>query len=51
LAPFEDIYKEEYKKRLKEFPQIDYSKLSAYEQEDNTEGAKTLACVGDRCEI
>jgi hypothetical protein len=51
LAPFEEISKEEYKKRLKEFPQIDYSKLSAYEQEDNTEGAKTLACVGDRCEI
>jgi ribonucleoside-triphosphate reductase (thioredoxin) len=50
-APYEEITKEQYEKLIKDFPKIDYSKLSNYEQEDNTEGAKTLACVGDKCEI
>jgi len=30
---------------------IDWSKLSDYEQEDNTAGSQTLACSGDSCEI
>lgn len=51
LAPYEEITKEEYEKLIKDFPKIDYSLLSKYEMEDNTEGAKSYSCVGDRCEI
>jgi ribonucleotide reductase, class II len=50
-APLEAITKEQYEKLLEKMPKIDYSKLTEYEKEDNTDGAKTLACVGDKCEI
>lgn len=50
-APYEEITKEQYEKMIAKFPKIDYSQLSKYETEDNTEGAKTFACVGDRCEF
>jgi hypothetical protein len=30
---------------------IDWSKLSEYEQQDNTIGSQELACVGGACEI
>lgn len=51
LAPYESITKEEYKQKKKDFPKLDYSQLSKYESEDNTEGSKTLACTGDKCEL
>jgi len=51
LAPYEEISEEEYQKARESFPKIDYSKLTEYETEDNTEGAKSYACVGDKCEI
>lgn len=51
LAPYEEISQEEYQDRLARFPIIDYSQLWKYEQEDQTEGAKTYACVGDKCEL
>lgn len=51
LAPYEQITKAEHDVLLKKFPEIDYEQLSKYEQEDNTEGAKTYGCVGDRCEL
>ena len=51
LAPYSEITKEEYKKLVKEMPEIDYSQLSKYELEDNTEGARELACAGNTCEI
>lgn len=51
LAPYEKITKEQYEKMLAEFKQIDYTKLCEFESEDNTEGAKTLNCVADRCEL
>lgn len=50
-APYEEIDEEQYKKLVAKFPKIDYSQLSKYEVEDNTEGAKTFACVGDKCEL
>lgn len=50
-APYEKITEEEYNKLIEKFPKIDYSELSRYEQEDNTEGAKSLACVSGVCEI
>lgn len=50
-APYESISKEKYEELSKTFPEIDYSKLSSYENDDNTEGAKSLACQGGACEI
>jgi hypothetical protein len=51
LAPYEEINKEEYEKRIKEIKNIDFSKLMYYEQEDNTVGAKEFACVSGVCSI
>lgn len=50
-APYEEISKEKYEKLLENLPVIDYSQLTRYELEDNTEGAKSYNCTGDRCEI
>ena len=50
-APYEEITEEQYKKLVAKFQKIDYSELSKFESEDNTEGAKSLACTGDRCEL
>ena len=51
LAPYEEITKEEYERRVKEIKHIDFSKLVYYEQEDNTVGAKEFACVSGVCTI
>ncbi len=51
LAPYEEIDKDKYEELLKMFPKIDYSMLSSYEMEDNTEGSQALACVSGICEI
>jgi len=50
-APYEEITEEQYNKLIKSFKTIDYSQLSKYELEDNTEGAKMYNCSGDKCEI
>lgn len=50
-APYEEITKDEYQRLIKKVPKINYAHLGKYEQEDNTEGAKAFACVGDRCEL
>ena len=51
-APYQDCTKEEYQALLKQMPKaIDWSKLSVYEEEDNTAGSQTMACSGDVCEI
>jgi len=50
-APYQDCIKEEYEAAVKAMPVVDFSKLSLYEFEDNTEGAQTLACVSGGCEI
>jgi len=51
LAPYEEIDKVEYEKRVKEMGDVDFSKLLFYEKDDNTVGAKELACVGGVCEV
>jgi hypothetical protein len=51
LAPYEEISEEKYKKMMDKFKAIDYSQLSQFEKEDNTEGAKILACSGGLCEL
>ncbi len=51
-APYQDCTKEEYEELLTKMPEsIDWSKLSEYEQEDNTVGMQTMACTGDVCEM
>jgi ribonucleoside-triphosphate reductase (thioredoxin) len=51
-APYQDCNKEEYELLLSSMPdKIDWSKLSEYEQEDNTVAMQTMACSGDVCEI
>ncbi len=51
LAPYEEIDQKTYQELSKRFTDIDFSKIVTYERSDNTEGAKELACVGDKCEI
>jgi len=51
LAPYEEIDEMEYHRLMSKFPKINWADLSKYESRDQTEGAKTFACIGDRCEI
>ncbi len=51
LAPYETITKEEYEARMARFPKVDYSRLIAYERQDETEMKSELACAGGTCEI
>ena len=51
-APYQDVDEATYLELLSNMPKaIDWTKLSEYEQEDNTSGSQTLACSGDSCEI
>ena len=51
-APYQDCGKSEYETLLSLMPErIDWSKLSEYEEEDNTVAMQTMACSGDACEI
>jgi len=51
-APYQDCDEAAYQEMLDKMPKrIDWSKLSEYENEDNTSGSQTLACSGDSCEI
>jgi hypothetical protein len=49
-APNEELTREEYERRVAEFPNIDWAKLVRYEKEDCTVSAHTYACTGDACE-
>jgi hypothetical protein len=51
LAPYEEIDHYTYESLIKNFPQINYNKLTTYELEDNTQGKAEYACVGDKCDI
>lgn len=51
LAPFESIDKQTYEEMLKRLQHIDFSKIVTYEQEDETEGSKEMACVAGLCEV
>lgn len=51
LAPYEEITKEEYERRVKELGELDFSKLILYERDDQTIGAKEVACVSGTCGI
>ena len=51
LAPYEEISADEYRRRVADFPAVDFSHIVAYEKVDNTMGAKEFACVAGQCEI
>ena len=36
---------------IKDFPEIDFAQIMAYEAVDETQGAKELACVSGTCEV
>ena len=51
-APYQDCDSVVYQRELDKMPKnIDWTKLSAYETTDMTEGAQELACVAGGCEI
>ena len=51
-APYQDCGKHDYETLKSLMPEkIDWSKLSEYEQEDNTLAMQTMACSGDVCEV
>ena len=50
-APYNAITKEEYEKAVANFPVIDWGRLSQFEKDDRTEGAKELACTAGYCEL
>ena len=52
LAPYQEITYNEYRKWLKKTTdKVDWSKITEYETEDNTENTKELACSAGTCEI
>ncbi|MAZ67165.1 ribonucleoside-triphosphate reductase [bacterium] len=51
LAPYEAIDKETYEKLYETVKDVDYSKLITYEQRDETDVKRELACAGNVCEI
>lgn len=51
LAPYEEITEETYNEWMSWYPNVDFTLLTHYEQEDRGEGAQELACMGGSCEI
>jgi ribonucleoside-triphosphate reductase len=49
--PYIEISKEEYERRVAEFPEIDYSKIWRWESTDLTTAAQELACLAGGCEV
>jgi hypothetical protein len=51
-APYQECTEQEYLDLVDTSPSsIDWTKLSMYEEDDNTSGMQTMACSGDVCEI
>ena len=51
LAPYEEITETKYNELMLRTPDIDFSRIVIYEKDDETQGAKELACMGNTCEI
>jgi ribonucleoside-diphosphate reductase alpha chain len=49
--PYHEIGQEEYEKLAADFPDIDFSKIYRYEEEDLTTAAQELACLAGGCDI
>ncbi len=48
--PYEEISKDEYAELIKKFPDIDFSKIYRYEEEDFTTAAQEVACLAGNCD-
>jgi ribonucleoside-triphosphate reductase (thioredoxin) len=51
LPPYEAISGDDYERRIAALPVMDFSRIVAYEKEDNTRGAREFACVSGQCEL
>jgi len=49
--PYMEITEQEYEKLVAELPEIDFSKVYRYEEEDLTTAAQEVACLAGVCEI
>ena len=49
--PYVEIERAEYERLAASFPEIDFSKIYRYEEEDLTTAAMELACMSGSCEI
>ena len=49
LAPYEEITKVEYDRRMASFPKINWAKLLRYEKSDMTDLQQQVACTGGAC--
>ena len=49
--PYVEIAEDEYEKLAHEFPEIDFSKIYRYEEEDYTTAAQELACMAGNCDM
>jgi ribonucleoside-diphosphate reductase alpha chain len=49
--PYMEISAEEYDKLAPQFPQIDFSKIFYYEENDLTTAAQELACLAGACDV
>ncbi len=49
--PYQEVTQVEYEKLRAVFPEIDFSKLYRYEEEDYTKAAQELACVAGACDV
>ena len=52
-APYQELTEDEYLKWVADnpMPDIDWTELAAYENDDNTVSSQTLACSGGSCDI
>jgi ribonucleoside-triphosphate reductase len=51
LAPYQEISHAEYEQRMAAFPEVDFSRMVLYEQQDTTVGARETACTAGICEL
>lgn len=51
LAPYQTITEKKYSELVDSLPKINFGNVLLEETEDNTEGAKSLACVSGVCDI
>lgn len=49
--PYEEITKDVFDRLVAKFPQIDFSKIYRYEENDLTTAAQELACMSGQCDI
>jgi ribonucleoside-diphosphate reductase alpha chain len=49
--PYVEVSQAEYERLAAAFPEVDFSRVWRYEEEDLTSAAQELACVGGVCEI